>query len=81
MVYVKPLRHIHAPHLDIDVDLLKRNVAKTNAQIRIIPLSSKTGEGLDGVRECVAGCMAERFAEVTVKTGLGDGRVIAWVMQ
>jgi len=36
-----------APHLDINVDLLKSNIRKTNAQIKILPLSSKTGEGLD----------------------------------
>jgi hydrogenase nickel incorporation protein HypB len=36
-----------APHLDINVDLLKANVLKTNGQIKVMPISSKTGEGLD----------------------------------
>lgn len=36
-----------APHLDTNVDLLKANIQKTNGQIKILPISSKTGEGLD----------------------------------
>jgi hydrogenase nickel incorporation protein HypB len=36
-----------APHLDIDVETLKANVLKTNGQIRILPISSKSGEGLE----------------------------------
>jgi len=36
-----------APHLDIDVELLKTNIHKTNGQIKILPVSSKTGEGLN----------------------------------
>jgi hydrogenase nickel incorporation protein HypB len=35
-----------APHLDINVELLKGNIRKTNGQIAIMPVSSKTGDGL-----------------------------------
>jgi hydrogenase nickel incorporation protein HypB len=34
------------PHLDIDLKKMKENILKANPQIRIIELSSKTGEGL-----------------------------------
>jgi len=43
-----------APHLDIDVELLKANVLKTNARIKVLPVSSKTGEGLDAWVEWIA---------------------------
>ena len=36
-----------APHLEVNVDLLKANIRKTNGQIKILPVSSKTGAGLD----------------------------------
>lgn len=44
-----------APHLDINVDLVKANITKTNGQIKILPVSSKTGEGLDAWVEWLAG--------------------------
>jgi hydrogenase nickel incorporation protein HypB len=36
-----------APHMDVSVDQLKKNILQTNGQIRILPVSSKTGDGLD----------------------------------
>ena len=35
-----------APHLDIDIDLIKSNIRKINGGLDIIPLSAKTGEGI-----------------------------------
>jgi hydrogenase nickel incorporation protein HypB len=35
------------PHLDIDVGLLRTNVAAVNPAARVITVSAKTGEGLD----------------------------------
>ena len=35
-----------APHLEIDVAQIKANVKRTNGRIDLIPVSSKTGEGL-----------------------------------
>jgi len=35
-----------APHLDIDLDLLKSNIHKINGGLDIIHISAKTGEGL-----------------------------------
>ena len=36
-----------APHLEIDVERFKSNIRKTNGQIDILPMSAKTGEGID----------------------------------
>jgi hydrogenase nickel incorporation protein HypB len=35
------------PHLDLDLDLLLRNVAHVNPEARVIEVSARTGEGLD----------------------------------
>jgi len=35
-----------APYLEVDVELMKSNVHKTNGQIAILPISAKTGEGV-----------------------------------
>ena len=35
------------PHLDISLDKIKENILKINPDIKIIEVSSKTGEGLD----------------------------------
>jgi hydrogenase nickel incorporation protein HypB len=36
-----------APHMDVSVDQLKKNILQTNGKIEILPVSSKTGDGLD----------------------------------
>jgi hydrogenase nickel incorporation protein HypB len=36
-----------APHLEVDVERIKSNIRKTNGQIDILPMSAKTGEGID----------------------------------
>lgn len=36
-----------APHLDVDVDQIVENVRQMNPHVKIIPVSAKTGEGLD----------------------------------
>ena len=36
-----------APYLDIDLDRITENVRQMNPQVTIIPLSAKTGEGLE----------------------------------
>lgn len=36
-----------APHLDIDLERLESNVRQMNPNVTIIPISAKTGEGLD----------------------------------
>ncbi len=35
------------PYLDIDIDTLKQNILKVNPDMKIIEISTKTGEGLD----------------------------------
>ena len=35
------------PHLDIDVEEIKKNIKSVNPDMKIIELSSKTGEGID----------------------------------
>lgn len=35
------------PHLDIDLEKLAKNVRSMNPGVTIIPVSAKTGEGLD----------------------------------
>lgn len=36
-----------APYLDIDLERIKANVRQINSRVKIIPLSAKTGEGLE----------------------------------
>jgi hydrogenase nickel incorporation protein HypB len=36
-----------APYLDIDVDRIVANVRQMNPDVTIIPVSAKTGEGLE----------------------------------
>lgn len=36
-----------APYLDVDIDRIAANVRQMNSQVTIIPVSAKTGEGLD----------------------------------
>jgi hydrogenase nickel incorporation protein HypB len=36
-----------APHLDVDVNRIVANVRQMNPNVTIIPVSAKTGEGLD----------------------------------
>ena len=36
-----------APHLDVDVDRIVANVRQMNPHVAIVPVSAKTGEGLD----------------------------------
>ena len=47
-----------APYLDIDVDRIVANVRQMNPDVKIVPVSAKTGEGLevwfDWVRSQVA---------------------------
>jgi hydrogenase nickel incorporation protein HypB len=47
------------PHLDFDVDCLLRNLEQVNPGVRYMLVSARTGEGVDGVREWLAG-VAER---------------------
>jgi len=39
------------PHLDFDVELLIRNARSVNPQLRIFPVSARTGEGMDVWRD------------------------------
>jgi hydrogenase nickel incorporation protein HypB len=36
-----------APHLDVNVDVLKENIRRTNGRLTVIPISAKTGEGIE----------------------------------
>ncbi len=53
-----------APYFDFDLDKLRKNVAARNPHARVIPLSAKTGEGMDAwyewLCERVAAWKAER---------------------
>jgi hydrogenase nickel incorporation protein HypB len=35
------------PYLDVDLDLLHRNVSQVNPGATMVPVSARTGEGLD----------------------------------
>jgi hydrogenase nickel incorporation protein HypB len=35
------------PHLDVDLDLLRRNVRQVNPAAELLEVSARTGEGLD----------------------------------
>jgi len=43
------------PHLDVDMDLFRRNLAAVNPNARVLMVSSKTGEGVDAWLDWVAG--------------------------
>ncbi|MFN8195214.1 MAG: hydrogenase nickel incorporation protein HypB [Nocardioidaceae bacterium] len=43
------------PHLDIDLDLIRANIARVNPTARVIEVSARTGEGLDAWHAWVAG--------------------------
>jgi hydrogenase nickel incorporation protein HypB len=47
------------PHLDFDLDRFLQNLEQVNPGIRHTLVSARTGEGVDGVREWLAG-IAER---------------------
>ncbi|MBU0508052.1 hydrogenase nickel incorporation protein HypB [bacterium] len=36
-----------APHLDVNVDQIKENIRRTNAQLEVIPVSARTGVGIE----------------------------------
>ena len=36
-----------APHLDVDIKRIEANVRQMNSKVKIIPISAKTGEGLE----------------------------------
>jgi hydrogenase nickel incorporation protein HypB len=40
-----------APYLDVDIDLLVSNIRKVNGRIDVQPVSSKTGDGIEGFVE------------------------------
>ena len=42
------------PHLDVDMELFRRNLAAVNPTARVLLVSSKTGQGVDGWLEWVA---------------------------
>jgi hydrogenase nickel incorporation protein HypB len=42
------------PHLDVDMDLFRRNLAAVNPKAHVLMVSSKTGEGVDAWLEWVA---------------------------
>jgi hydrogenase nickel incorporation protein HypB len=42
------------PHLDVDLDLFRRNVAQVNPAARLIEVSARTGAGLDAWHEWLA---------------------------
>lgn len=42
------------PHLDVDLELFRRNVAAVNPRARIFELSARTGDGVDAFVEWVA---------------------------
>jgi hydrogenase nickel incorporation protein HypB len=43
------------PHLDVDMDLFRRNLAAVNPNAQVLMVSSKTGEGVDAWLDWVAG--------------------------
>ena len=43
------------PHLDVDMDLFRRNLAAVNPHAHVLMVSSKTGEGVDAWLDWVAG--------------------------
>jgi len=43
------------PYLDVDMDLFRRNLAAVNPGARLLEVSAKTGEGVDGWVDWVLG--------------------------
>ncbi|MGJ3246253.1 MAG: hydrogenase nickel incorporation protein HypB [Elainellaceae cyanobacterium] len=56
-----------APHLDVDVAAIVANVRQMNAHATIIPVSAKTGDGLDAWFSWVRAQVSERRAGMTSK--------------
>jgi hydrogenase nickel incorporation protein HypB len=58
-----------APYLDVDLNQIEANVRQINPNVTIIPVSAKTGEGLDAwfswVRSTVASYQATRHEAAT----------------
>lgn len=49
-----------APHLEVDIDRIMANVRQMNSSVKIIPVSAKTGEGLDGWLDWVRSQVKQR---------------------
>jgi hydrogenase nickel incorporation protein HypB len=43
------------PHIDYDLDELLRNIESVNPGAKVLQTSARTGEGVDGFREWLAG--------------------------
>ena len=43
------------PHLDVDMDLFRRNLASINPSARVIEISAKTGDGVDSWIDWILG--------------------------
>lgn len=53
------------PHLDFDLDLLRRNLSQVNPTARVIEVSARTGDGLDAWHAWLLEAVAEAVAEGT----------------
>jgi len=49
-----------APYLDIDIETIISNVRQLNSKVTIIPISAKTGEGLENWCDWIKRCMSNR---------------------
>lgn len=60
-----------APHLEVDLDLLISNVRQMNSHVTIVPVSAKTGEGLETWLEWVRAEVARPKASAEAPAILG----------
>lgn len=60
-----------APHLEVDLDLLIGNVRQMNSHVTIVPVSAKTGEGLEAWLEWVRAEVARPKAAADAPAALG----------
>lgn len=44
-----------------------------------IPISAKSGEGIDQLRAAVSNALSEGFVTISVRLNVGDGRTMAWL--
>lgn len=51
-----------APYLDVDIDRITANVRQINPHVVVMPVSAKTGEGLDPWLNWVRSCCGDRAA-------------------
>lgn len=61
------------PHLDFDMDRFLHNLRSVNPDVRILPVSARTGEGLDGWAAWIDKTVAERRPRAVARPAAASG--------